>query len=65
MKILCCTYRDWAKKIYNNLEKTYPQHDIIRINSKEELMYYRIFKNHFGDLEDLSWVGRTKGAPKR
>ncbi|MBC8357763.1 MAG: asparagine synthase [Candidatus Aminicenantes bacterium] len=30
------------------------------INSKEELMYYRIFKEHFGKLEDLSWMGRTK-----
>lgn len=30
--------------------------------SKEELMYYRIFREHFGDLSDLSFVGRTKGA---
>lgn len=34
------------------------------INTKEELLYYRIFKDHFGKLEDLSWMGRTKGAPK-
>jgi len=34
------------------------------INTKEELFYYRIFKEHFGELEDLSWMGRTKGAPK-
>ncbi|KAF0108443.1 MAG: hypothetical protein FD146_1017 [Anaerolineaceae bacterium] len=34
-----------------------------RLNSKEELMYYRIFKEHFGEFDDLSWVGRTKGAP--
>jgi asparagine synthase (glutamine-hydrolysing) len=33
------------------------------LNSKEELMYYRIFRDHFGELDDLSWVGRTKGAP--
>jgi len=33
------------------------------INTKEELMYYRIFREHFGELEDLSWMGRTKGAP--
>ncbi len=33
------------------------------LNSKEELMYYRIFRGHFGELDDLSWVGRTKGAP--
>jgi asparagine synthase (glutamine-hydrolysing) len=30
------------------------------IASKEELMYYRIFRDHFGDLEDLDWMGRTK-----
>jgi asparagine synthase (glutamine-hydrolysing) len=35
------------------------------INTKEELIYYRIFKEHFGELEDLSWMGRTKGAPKQ
>jgi len=34
-----------------------------RLNTKEELMYYRIFKEHFGEFNDLSWVGRTKGAP--
>jgi asparagine synthase (glutamine-hydrolysing) len=34
-----------------------------RLNTKEELMYYRIFQEHFGRLEDLSWMGRTKGAP--
>lgn len=33
------------------------------LNTKEELMYYRIFKEHFGELSDLSWMGRTKGAP--
>jgi asparagine synthase (glutamine-hydrolysing) len=34
-----------------------------RLNSKEELLYYRIFKQHFGEFEDLNWMGRTKGAP--
>ncbi len=34
-----------------------------QLNTKEELMYYRIFRDHFGALEDLSWMGRTKGAP--
>jgi asparagine synthase (glutamine-hydrolysing) len=34
-----------------------------RLNSKEELYYYRIFVEHLGQLEDLRWVGRTKGAP--
>jgi asparagine synthase (glutamine-hydrolysing) len=35
------------------------------LNSKEELMYYRIFKEHFGELGDLEWMGRTKGAPRQ
>jgi asparagine synthase (glutamine-hydrolysing) len=35
----------------------------ITLNSKEELLYYRIFRGHFGELDDLSWVGRTKGSP--
>jgi asparagine synthase (glutamine-hydrolysing) len=34
------------------------------LNSKEELMYYRIFKQHFGEFTDLAWMGRTKGAPQ-
>lgn len=33
------------------------------LNSKEELFYYRIFKEHFGELENLDWMGRTKNAP--
>jgi asparagine synthase (glutamine-hydrolysing) len=33
------------------------------LNTKEELMYYRIFRQHFGELDNLSWMGRTKGAP--
>jgi len=32
-----------------------------KINSKEELLYYRIFREHFGELDNLSWMGRTKG----
>ncbi|HHT49480.1 MAG TPA: asparagine synthase [Firmicutes bacterium] len=35
-----------------------------RLNSKEELLYYRIFEEHFGTLTDLTFVGRTKGAPQ-
>jgi len=30
------------------------------IGSKEELMYYRVFCQHFGRVEDLDWMGRTK-----
>ena len=33
------------------------------LNTKEELMYYRLFKEHFPDMENLFWMGRTKGAP--
>lgn len=42
-------------------ERTLP--DGGQLNSKEELLYYRIFKGHFGEFEDLRWMGRTKGAP--
>jgi asparagine synthase (glutamine-hydrolysing) len=35
------------------------------LNTKEEMMYYRIFAEHFGRTNDLVWMGRTKGAPKR
>ncbi len=33
------------------------------LNTKEELFYYRIFRDVFGDNVDPSLVGRTKGAP--
>jgi asparagine synthase (glutamine-hydrolysing) len=33
------------------------------LNSKEELMYYRTFNDVFGTMKDLTWMGRTKGAP--
>jgi asparagine synthase (glutamine-hydrolysing) len=34
-----------------------------KLNSKEELLYYRIFKEYFGEQEDYSWMGRTKSVP--
>jgi asparagine synthase (glutamine-hydrolysing) len=34
------------------------------INTKEELLYYRVFRETFGAASDLSWMGRTKGAPR-
>jgi asparagine synthase (glutamine-hydrolysing) len=34
-----------------------------QVNSKEELLYYRIFREQFGQATDLSWMGRTKGSP--
>ncbi len=33
------------------------------LNTKEELYYYRIFKNHFDTLDKMDWMGRTKSAP--
>jgi len=33
-----------------------------QLKSKEELMYYRIFKEHFGELSNLDWMGRTKNV---
>lgn len=44
-------------------ERTLPNGWVI--NTKEELMFYRIFREHFGELGDLTWMGRTKGAPKQ
>jgi asparagine synthase (glutamine-hydrolysing) len=35
-----------------------------RLNTKEELLYYRIFQKYFKRVKDLSWMGRTKGAPR-
>ncbi len=34
------------------------------LNTKEELFYYRLFQAQFGDIDELDWMGRTKGAPK-
>jgi asparagine synthase (glutamine-hydrolysing) len=34
-----------------------------KLHSKEELLYYRIFRQYFGEVHDLNWMGRTKGAP--
>ncbi len=36
-----------------------------KIHSKEELLYYRIFEENFGDLDDFSWMGRTKKLPAK
>lgn len=33
------------------------------LNTREELLYYRIFRQHFGEIENLDWLGRTKGSP--
>jgi asparagine synthase (glutamine-hydrolysing) len=34
------------------------------LNTKEELMYFRIFRDQFGKAFDCGLVGRTKGAPR-
>jgi asparagine synthase (glutamine-hydrolysing) len=33
------------------------------LRDKEELMYYRIFREQFGELQDLSWMGRQTPMP--
>lgn len=33
-----------------------------KLISKEELYYYRIFREYFGEAENFNWMGRTKGA---
>jgi len=35
----------------------------LRLNSKEELFYYRLFREQFGSDLSLSWMGRTGGSP--
>lgn len=32
------------------------------LQSKEELFYYRIFNEHFGELDNFNWMGRTKSV---
>jgi asparagine synthase (glutamine-hydrolysing) len=32
------------------------------LNSKEELLYYRIFEDLFGEASNYDWMGRTKGV---
>jgi asparagine synthase (glutamine-hydrolysing) len=34
----------------------------LRLNTKEELMYYRIFHERFGEIPDFTWMGRTKNV---
>lgn len=30
------------------------------LRSKEEMLYYTIFTSHFGEMDDLKWMGRSK-----
>jgi asparagine synthase (glutamine-hydrolysing) len=34
-----------------------------RLNSKEEYLYYRVFREQVGQFMDMDWMGRTKGMP--
>jgi methionyl-tRNA formyltransferase len=56
MKILCCGYRDWAKRIYKEIEKSYNKDDynFLIINSKKELSK-SIITNFNPDL--ILWYG--------
>lgn len=55
MKILCCGYRDWAQKIYKELEYYYKdEHQFIIVNSKEEVSKLD-FKQINPDL--ILWYG--------
>ena len=56
----------------SHAEETISDHDLRQerrlengwsLSSKEELLYFRVFRQHFSDLGDLSWMGRTKGPP--
>jgi len=47
----------------NDFRRERRLNDSFLINTKEELFYYRIFKDHFGRDVDLSWMGRTEGSP--
>lgn len=47
----------------NDFRKERKLTDELILNTKEELFYYRIFREQFGMDMDLSWIGRTKGSP--
>lgn len=56
---------DWAKEHISHQEFT--QERILAngwvLNSREELMHYRLFRDHFGNVADNpTWVGRTVGT---
>ena len=62
MKIICCTYRDWAEKIYDFLESHFSQeHEFIRINSKKEYDQLNLTKEN-PDL--ILWYGWSWIIPK-
>lgn len=34
----------------------------VNLHSKEEMLYYQIFSEQFGEIGDYAWMGRTKGV---
>lgn len=59
MKILCCTYRDWANKIYHSLEQKFTDKTFIKINSMDF---------DYGHIETIKpdlilWYGWSKIIP--
>ncbi len=62
-----------AEQLSDHAEKSITDHDFqgertlpngITLRTKEELMYYRHFREVFGEFASLDWMGRTKGAPE-
>jgi len=54
MKIICCSYREWAQGIYKSLNHHFNDHDFIMINSKDEYSEEKIH-NEKPDL--ILWYG--------
>jgi methionyl-tRNA formyltransferase len=59
VKILCCTYRDWANKIYHSLEQKFTDKTFIKINSMDF---------DYGHIETIKpdlilWYGWSKIIP--
>jgi asparagine synthase (glutamine-hydrolysing) len=54
----------YADKIISDSEFMHERniHGGFIVNTKEELHYYRIFRDHFGSEIDLSFMGRTSGS---
>ncbi len=61
------------EKISHYIEKQISDQEFVKerelmngwlLNTKEELFYYRLFQDKFGELKELDWIGRTKGAPR-
>lgn len=53
---------DYAKKIISDYD--FNKEKILEngweLNNKEELFYYKIFKEYFGSCNNFDWMGRTK-----